>query len=158
VDYGFTGTSHRKLTADQWNAISDMLKSNYEPGGENIARHGSCINADDQFGWIAHLAGYRVHVHPPATDRLRAYSHCDVLHPEKPYKDRNRDIVDMCRYLIVGPRSDTEELRSGTWATARGAKRTGRSGGIVFPNGSVMPFSAWTPKFGWRSEGNATHQ
>ena len=41
--------------------------------------------------------------------------------------ERNRRIVERCSVLIVAPRTDQEELRSGTWATVRYARKRGIS-------------------------------
>jgi hypothetical protein len=57
--------------------------------------------------------------------------------PAKPYLVRNHEIVDDSQVLIAAPKEFTEQLRSGTWATIRYARKIGRTVRIVFPDGSI---------------------
>jgi predicted Rossmann fold nucleotide-binding protein DprA/Smf involved in DNA uptake len=61
----------------------------------------------------------------------------DRIYVPRPYLVRNRDIVDVCNLLLATPGGTVEQLRSGTWATIRYARRIGRPVWIVFPNGEV---------------------
>ena len=57
------------------------------------------------------------------------------MYAEKRYLERNRDIVDACDILIACPRTLKEELRSGTWATVRYARKVGKPVAILWNNG-----------------------
>lgn len=52
-----------------------------------------------------------------------------VLHQPRDSTARvmlDRDIAIACSVLVVAPRTDKEELRSGTWATVRYARKAGK--------------------------------
>lgn len=65
-----------------------------------------------------------------------------MLHP-RPYLDRNHDIVDATDVLIAVPNSVKEELRSGTWATIRYAKRTKQPLMVIPPDGHILTLQIW---------------
>jgi hypothetical protein len=55
---------------------------------------------------------------------MRAFNEADVLMEEKPYLERNLNIVKNSSILIACPiDKNKEELRSGTWSTIRQAKK-----------------------------------
>jgi len=58
-----------------------------------------------------------------------------VLYNARPPLTRNHDIVDCTELLIACPKSMKEELRSGTWATVRYARKLERPVIIIYPNG-----------------------
>lgn len=64
-----------------------------------------------------------IHIHPPVNPAQRAFCGGDdvIIHPEKPYLERDRDVaaVDI---LIAVPHTAAELVRSGTWATVRIAR------------------------------------
>lgn len=85
--------------------------------------HGDCIVGD----WLAHRIGrelgLRMIGHPPDNPKKRAFCDFDEIRPEKPYLERNRDIVDETDVLIGMP-DGPERLRSGTWSTIRYGRKT----------------------------------
>lgn len=95
-----------------------------EPGSE--FHHGDCVGGDEEAHEIALALGFRIVVHPPLNRSKRAFctGAFQVLKP-KSYITRNHDIVDVCRLLIAAPKTEEEELRSGTWATVRYARKLG---------------------------------
>lgn len=135
---GFTGTS-RGLTDEQREELYKLLKSiaNQEMGyGGVTLHHGDCVGADAEADSFARSLGYRVVIHPPSNSKARAY--CDskgksLVLPEKPYLMRNQDIVDACDILIACPRTADEELRSGTWATFRRARKARKPVHLLLP-------------------------
>jgi hypothetical protein len=127
---GFTGTQ-RGMTELQMAALRAVLRQ-FEPGEFH---HGDCIGADDEAAQVAALLEYTVHRHPPTDPSKRAYAPYDVEWPAKPYLVRNQEIVDASEVLIAAPKSKTEEVRSGTWATIRYARKLGRDLYIIWPNG-----------------------
>jgi len=93
--------------------------------------HGDCIEADM---WahmmvlnIRPIRYIKIVIHPPDVGRKRAFC-ClaDEVRPEKPYLDRNKDIVNETAVLVASPFTYLERLRSGTWSTVRYARRLGR--------------------------------
>jgi len=102
--------------------------------------HGDCIGADEQVHYLARALWFKVHVHPHDDKSRRAYcktSRPEYLHVPKPYLMRNKDIVDATTVLIAAPRAD-EEVRSGTWATVRYARKLNRPIYICFPDGRMV--------------------
>jgi len=104
--------------------------------------HGDCIHADAEAHDIAYGIGYAVVIHPPDNDSKRAFKgvicgkillpRATVL-PAKPYLDRNRDIVAAVSRMLACPKEREEQLRSGTWATVRYARKAGNLYRIIYP-------------------------
>lgn len=106
--------------------------------------HGDCVGGDETAHVLAAHAGRRIVIHPPTDRKLRAF--CDlIVYPseshivsevtvlgERPYLDRDHDIVDDTD-LLVGVPSGPERQRSGTWATIRYARKIGRPVAILMP-------------------------
>jgi|TARA_R100000049_G_C1956778_1_gene114080 hypothetical protein len=150
---GFTGaqkgmTSLQKM---RFNEILLPFKLNaFRPLTE--FHHGDCIGADEE----AHnqvracFPKTTIHIHPPKNSKKRAYSSRNEIyyyrdrqfsipniHLPKSYLERNKDIVNKTDLLIACPKSNKEELRSGTWATVRCAKKQKKQIIIIFPNGKM---------------------
>jgi hypothetical protein len=127
---GFTGTQ-KGMTNAQHTTIWHLLGSTTYAE----AHHGDCIGADATFHAIASEIGIPVVIHPPNTDAKRAFCKSSQTMPPKPYLVRNHEIVDSSDVLIATPKGFVEELRSGTWATIRYARKQGKRVFIVFPSG-----------------------
>ena len=133
---GFTGT-RRGMTFLQRRVVNGLVWR--VQNGE--AHHGCCEGADTEFHAMAYDAECRLHGHPPTNPVYRAaltFRSTDIVHTEKPYIDRNRDIIDACEALIAAPGEADEQLRSGTWSTIRYARKLGRRILIVRPDGTVV--------------------
>lgn len=100
------------------------------------AHHGMCIGADAEFHDMLGYSHATVHGHPPTDTSKMVHCYCDVLHPPKPYLDRNRDIVDATEWLIAAPKGP--EGSGGTWYTVRYARRLGRPVSIIMPDGQII--------------------
>ena len=121
---GFTGTSKVFMTKRQFRMIGERLSS---IEGHVVLHHGDCVNADAGAHYMAQLLGVDVEIHPPDNPRARAWCKgAKKVHRSKPYLERNHDIVDACKFLIAAPRTSKEEIRSGTWATIRYARKIGK--------------------------------
>jgi hypothetical protein len=131
---GFTGTQ-RGMTDAQFNRIAYWFSQRPSV----TLHHGDCIGADADAHRAAWEEGLRIEIHPPDIDRKRAFCQgAAVVHPPAPYLIRNIAIVDACEVLIATPKEETgEELRSGTWATVRAARKAKRRIVIVRPSGRV---------------------
>ena len=134
VRLGFTGTQ-RGTTPDQIFRYLELLVA-LKP---SEMHHGDCIGADDDawsYTLIAGAAGagsISTHCHPPTNNTKRAYTKNDVTYPPRPYLERNHDIVDACDVLVAAPGEREEQLRSGTWATVRYARKQGKVVYIIYP-------------------------
>lgn len=131
VVFGFTGSGSHDMPFEQW----ERVYSTFQDGG--VALHvGDCIHADEQAVNIARLCGMWIIGHPPSNPRKRAFCVYNEEREPAPYLVRNHNIVDECERLVAAPHGRTEMLRSGTWATIRYARRSGRALRIVWPDGS----------------------
>jgi hypothetical protein len=132
---GFSG-SRDGMTADQANTVGRLLDG-FRP--EEV-HHGDCVGADTQFHLLTvWQTDSRIVIHPPSNPRFRAWCESpDGTEPwaEKPYHDRNRDIVDECDLLIAAPKS-IKDTRGGTWYTFRYANERNRWVILVHPDGKV---------------------
>lgn len=81
--------------------------------------HGDCVGADAEAHDIATELGIKTIGHPPSNPSKRAYCNTTETRKEYPYLVRNHHIVDDTEVLIAAPKTNEEELRSGTWATVR---------------------------------------
>ena len=139
---GFTGTQIG-MSAEQKRAFSKICSVIINDSKINELRHGDCIGADeDAHNIIRELSDkISIHIHPPKIKDKRAF--CEnffKIHEEKDYLIRNRDIVNSSDILIATPKEDIEQLRSGTWATIRYAKKCNISTIIIFPDGPLKTF------------------
>lgn len=124
---GFTGT-RRGMSPAQTARLFALLT---ELAPEEF-HHGDCSGADLEAFIAATILGIKTVSHPPANPALRAYTLSTERRGPKDYLIRNHDIVDETDLLIVAPRSNAEELRSGTWATFRYAMKNSKQT-IVMP-------------------------
>ena len=130
---GFTGTQ-KGMTYDQKNNFLVTIRDlNNEHHVEEF-HHGDCVGADASAHEIAKELEIDIYVYPPINNRKRAFCTGSFkIHPPKDYIERNHDIVDNCDILIACPKSNIEELRSGTWATVRYARKIKRPVIILKP-------------------------
>lgn len=135
---GFTGT-RQGMSNDQVLQVH-MLLGDLRGKGATQASHGMCVGADDQFHFMAKALGYFMIGCPGVTTdwtpAYRATMECDLVMPEKPYLARNRDIIRESDVLIATPKEQTEQTRSGTWATIRYAREAKKALVILYPDGS----------------------
>jgi hypothetical protein len=130
----FTGT-RKGLTPQQVTALSDLLEERWVSG---IVFHlGDTIGADEQARALGYTAKYRLHGHPSTSDDQRAFGRFNLTYDPLPPLERNRVMVDSAHHLIACPVGTSEELRSGTWATVRYARRKGVPITIIWPDGSI---------------------
>ena len=137
---GFTGSS-TPITNAQRNTLEfvftahDMLRD--RTPDDITLHHGDCINADCEAHTLARSLNYNIVLHPPIYKSKRAFCTADIELPPRPYLDRNRHIIAAADELIAVPKEYEEELRSGTWATVRYARRKGIPITLIYPDGSI---------------------
>lgn len=129
---GFTGTQEG-VTIEQARALWAFLNRS-DP---EEFHHGDCIGADEVAHYIAKSLGIYVVGHPPTNPKKRAFCDCDEWRDPKPYLDRNHDIVNETVAMVATPKSREEELRSGTWATIRYARKLGTPIEVIYPTESA---------------------
>lgn len=139
---GFTGTRHG-LVAEQFLSLDWLLYEATRPraGGQTVVvhefHHGDCLGGDAAAAAAARMRDFFVIAHPPVDFRLRAVTPSHEFREAKPYLERNHDIVDETDLLIACPAEYEEQLRSGTWATFRYARRIGRPVVMIWPDGTT---------------------
>jgi len=121
------------MTANQKKKLKRLL----ERKKPTEVHHGDCVGADKEFHDISYGLKIPIVIHPPSKNGKRAFcTDAECVHETKPFIDRNHDIVDACVVLFATPNSETEVLRSGTWATVRYAKKMRKRVIIIYPNGT----------------------
>jgi hypothetical protein len=131
---GFTGT-RKGMTQAQMMAFLGWLGQR-EPGA---LHHGDCLGADAQAHEIARDLGWRIVLHPPSDQSLRAFSAvADEVRQPRPYLERNACIVDEAEVLLAAPAEAAERQRSGTWATVRYMRLKGKQVVIIEPDGATV--------------------
>jgi hypothetical protein len=137
---GFTGT-REGMTPAQFDSIRRTIRTYQLITPEIEAHHGVCIGADLHFHEICKDLSIYIVGHPGIRDDGRCFTRaicsCNKLHPAKPFIIRDRDIVNVSHVLLATPAGFREEIRSGTWATVRYARRLRRRIVIFWPDGSL---------------------
>lgn len=128
---GFTGTRNG-MTWKQKATFAVYLR---EHPDITEFHHGDCVGSDEDSTQLLPYDIYTI-AHPPEKTARRAYTTNDETRPPRDYLDRNHDIVDDTDILIATPAAP-ETVRSGTWATIRYARTTGKPVVIINPDGSI---------------------
>jgi len=123
VRIGFTGTQEGMSQHQKEQFVLKMLELS-----PTEFHHGDCIGADDEAHDIVRefFPNVKIIIHPPIADSKRAYKRGDEYKLPESYLVRNHNMVDAVEYLIGTPKQNAEILRSGTWATIRYARKTGK--------------------------------
>jgi hypothetical protein len=132
---GFTGTQIG-CTPEQKATLRLRFALMREQSGQCEFHHGDCIGADQYAHGEAVAAFFATVGHPPLAASKRAFTRNDSEREAKEYLERNRDIVNETYGLIACPKFGMEELRSGTWATVRYARKLKRPIMIIHSDGS----------------------
>jgi hypothetical protein len=88
--------------------------------------HGDCVGSDAMCDALCAAYQIRRGIYPSDVESKRAHRErngAEVLRPPSPPLERNGRIVSSSDLLIATPKSHEEELRSGTWATVRCARK-----------------------------------
>lgn len=140
ITIGFTGT-RVGMTAAQKATVRDLLGQLYPIGK---LHHGMCVGADAEMHAIMReydpditIEGWpgRSALVVDGTDDARAEVVVDVTREPMTHFARNRGIVGACDFLIAAPFDATEQTKGGTWYTVNYARKVGRDGTIVWPDG-----------------------
>jgi len=133
---GFTGTQN-DLSVAQFDLLLLVMQ---ELEDMTEAHHGDCVGADATFSAMvdAMYPNTIVHIHPPTVNSKRANCRYDETEEAFSYLTRNKHIVDATDVLLACPKTDEEELRSGTWATIRYARKRGKPIAILWNDGKYI--------------------
>jgi hypothetical protein len=132
---GITGTK-KGLSEKQRKFMESWCQRNNKSFDE--FHHGDCIGVDSQVHDILTDLGWKAVIHPPNIYKYRAFKEASVVHKEKPYLKRNKNIVDSVDVVYAFPLQEHEVIRSGTWATIRYAAKQDKPLWIVLPNGKLV--------------------
>lgn len=122
---GFTG-SRNGMNNEQRELVIQFLEKNKDIEFE--VHHGDCIGADTDFHNIcSKYDKCKIYIHPPNNNTMRSFCISRHILEPKPYIIRNHNIVNSCDILLACPSGKTEQLRSGTWATIRYARKINKS-------------------------------
>jgi len=132
---GFTGTRNG-MSEIQMRMVFQALNQAHP---EEV-HHGACMGADKDFHNIATSQLIPIVIHPGVDRQGKSPSRavCNFykeMKPEKFYLDRDKDIVDAVDYILACPKGK-EEIRSGTWATIRYARKKRKQLVIIYPDGT----------------------
>jgi hypothetical protein len=130
---GVTGTRNG-MTEYQYNNIRKGLTHLKRKHDELELHHGDCIGVDIQVANMARNLGIKVVSHPPIKEDLRAFHDSDIVLKSDNYLTRDRRIVDSVDMLLVVPKEDSFQQKSGTKYTHDYAKKTGKNKVIFYPN------------------------
>lgn len=119
---GFTGTQ-RGMTKFQRECLKNFLDIYVGWNEELWLLQGDCIGADGQAAHLARSMGYKIWTFPPTHNSKRVGASSDREETPRDYLTRNHNIVKACDMLVATPGENVEQLRSGTWATIRYAKK-----------------------------------
>jgi hypothetical protein len=135
---GFTGTQVG-MTEKQRIMIVKLL-FRYRPSEIHV---GDCVGADEDFHKVVNylFPDTKSVGHIPESKSKRAFCKYTEERSPLPYLTRNKNIVKEADILLATPKSEEEELRSGTWATIRYGKKAKKKVIIVAPDGKVIYFN-----------------
>lgn len=141
IHAGFTGTQVG-CKAPQVESLARVVRAVASYADDALTfHHGDCIGGDATLHGVVRELGHRIELHPPLNWSKRAWCTLrggEVAHEPDEYIPRNHAIVDATSLLVATPREETgEELRSGTWATVRYARKLKRLIVIVRPSGLI---------------------
>lgn len=144
---GITGTRHG--TTREQRATFCRLVAEWKP---SEIHHGDCFGADAEIQAIAIKRKIPTISHPPENISKRAFTTGNrEVRKVKSYLVRNANIVMEVDVLMAFPETFKEELRSGTWATIREARRVQKPVIVIWPNGKRLDDAEWrrnkTPVF-----------
>lgn len=125
------------MTPQQRLAFRQWLRTEREDNSCTL-HHGMCVGADAQAHLIATLEDCRTHGYPPINqDHARMDLAVDEIEEPGDFLVWDQWLVDASEILVATPKGMIEELRSGTWATVRYARRRGKPIVMIWPDGTV---------------------
>jgi len=130
---GITGTQDG-LSEAQFKVAKDLFELMFM----SEIHAGDCVGVDAELITLVQEIRPEVKTvgHIPDKDDKRAFLEYDEERDPKPYLKRNHDIVNESEYLFAFPNGPERMRGSGTWATIRYARKTGKGIVIINPDGT----------------------
>jgi hypothetical protein len=144
---GFTGT-RQGCTDAQLHALARAIGHHSQPNhalSPGQFHHGRAVGADAQAHGLAQYMRWEVHVWPSHGTDGATVPLPYVEHPKGDPLERNRQIIEATDHLIACPAGMAEELRSGTWAAVRYARRLRRPITLCWPDGTTTRERGYRP-------------
>ena len=146
---GFTGTQDG-MTQIQKELIRLRAEAVLFSYSDVVFHHGCCIGSDEEFHEILRSLSQEVviHGHPGDLPAKTSYvvDDCDILDARSPNLMRNGVLVTKSHELWSTPGGFSEEMRSGTWATIRIAKKIKAPMDIIYPDGQITSLNERKPE------------
>lgn len=134
----FTGTQTGMTTAQRTSFRAFLSRNSFSE-----FHQGCCTGADEEaaedvarYRPLAHLHGHPSNLKAKTSGKALRLS--KTVHPPLPPLDRNGVMVSLGEVLLACPKGLKEELRSGTWATVRRARKKGIRVVLFWPDGTVI--------------------
>lgn len=146
---GFTGT-RKGMTPEQLATLNlemDNPGLDIDDNSPPKLIHGGAEGADETMDSLCCFRTQEpIEVYPCTWERYQYWVNKDkfstiinrIVHQVKPPLVRNKIIVERAALMIATPYTMEEELRSGTWATLRYARKLNKPITIIFPDGSIQ--------------------
>ena len=128
--------SQKGWTPEQRAFMRDVLANT------SFLHHGACPGVDQQCH-TEFAKPHKTKAWPSNMEQLRCALHRlaqSHVHSVMPPLVRNRRMVDEAHRVYACPKEFHEIVRSGTWATIRYAKKTGKFLTIIWPDGTIAVF------------------
>lgn len=132
----FTGSKDH-ITLKQLTVLHQTFRS-LRDKGYLWMHNGDCITSDFEAAKVWGKLKGKVMLHPPVNSKYRAFFQADIICEPREYIVRDHHMVDLSRRLIATPQTFEEQIRSGTWATIRYARKLRLKITIIYPDGSVV--------------------
>jgi hypothetical protein len=127
-------------TVDGWTSAQCAYVTEFLKNQRPRVLHGAARGVDSECHDIARWFALPIWVHPGSVKsnlaNLDMTSPLCCVEPPAPPLVRNMTMVNRAHLVIAVPRGE-EQLRSGTWATIRYARKQGKHLVIVYPSGRV---------------------
>ncbi len=134
--WGVTGTKDG-ATRPQILRLRSLMKG---LSGPNEFHHGFCVGVDEEVHRMIRnrFPDCEIVAHPSINKHAQSTSiSADRYMPALDFIPRNHNIVHAVEFMLVLPKTDEEELRSGTWATYRYTKKYGCPFTVILPDGRI---------------------
>lgn len=145
---GFTGT-RQSMTDEQRHALPTAL-----PFIPDHVLHGGAVGADTEFdAWLQTMWRVQpslmnvilhIEIYPSNTARHDYWNwkydnekQWLTIHPAMQPLARNFRIAQRCDQLLACPFQKNEQVRGGTWATVRYARKAGKPVTLLLPDGTI---------------------
>lgn len=157
---GFTGTRQGPTPA-QHKAVDRFLIAMFRDHGARVLVHGGAVHSDTFAHEVVRPLG-EIWVFPAIEGGLLSSAVREpfngIIAEPIPALDRNDIIAGLADGLLAVPYSDTEDERSGTWATVRRARKRGCPVYVVRRDGVIVRDLSGVRSREARGEGTADHR